>query len=310
MENIGTLDDQEEGGEKEKDKDESEQKREEESIDMFEGEKSKVRREGGGRGRLVRQVATFEPEEIRSPSCCHPPPDLSQVIYSERISVSANSNSSFCERPVLTPCNTLSSRTGFGNQRQRTIESGPAGSTFAGRGSTKSTRSTSSKHLVKQPSAASSSSFAFLHPSTVSSPNGPKVTLVRGISCSLVDIPTYLSSSVELASLTELTELPSLQPLDSEVVNSRCPVSYLQQSKENIRRLRMDIVDRRERKLTPKKTQWTLICIALAFLTTCVTLVGTMLSYTSDYQDRAVARQLASNNISSLPNLLVHQQLS
>ena len=248
------------------------------------------------------------------------------MIYSERISVSANSNSSFCERPVLTPCNTLSSRTGFGNQRQRTIESGPAGSIFAGRGSTKSTRSTSSKHLVifqlilnlfdtpdhqvKQPSAASSSSFAFLHPSTVSSPNGPKVTLVRGISCSLVDIPTYLSSSVELASLTELTELPSLQPLDSEVVNSRCAVSYLQQSKENIRRLRMDIVDRRERKLTPKKTQWTLICIALAFLTTCVTLVGTMLSYTSDYQDRAVARQLASNNISSLPNLLVHQQLS
>ena len=81
MENIGTLDDQEEGGEQEKNNDESEQKREEESIDMFEGEKSKVRREGGGRGRLVRQVATFEPEEIRSPSCCHPPPDLSQVIF-------------------------------------------------------------------------------------------------------------------------------------------------------------------------------------------------------------------------------------
>ena len=78
MENIGTLDDQEEGGEKEKDNDESEQKREEESM---EGEKPKMRREGGGRGRLVRQVATFEPEEIRSPSCCHPPPDLSQVIF-------------------------------------------------------------------------------------------------------------------------------------------------------------------------------------------------------------------------------------
>ena len=157
---------------------------------------------------------------------------------------------------------------------------------------------------MKQPSAASSSSFAFLHPSTVSSPNGAKVTLVRGMSCSLVDIPTYLSSSVELASLTELTELPSLRPLDNKQTNSRCAVSYLQQSKENIRRLRMDIVDRRERKLTPKKTQWTLICIALAFLTTCVTLVGTMLSYTSEYQDRAVARQLASNNISSLPSLV------
>ena len=71
MENIRTL---EEVGEKEND--ESEQRRKEESIDLFEGEMPKVRREGGGRGRLVRQVATFEPEEIRSP-----PSDLSQVIF-------------------------------------------------------------------------------------------------------------------------------------------------------------------------------------------------------------------------------------
>ena len=111
----------------------------------------KGRREGGSRGRLVRQVATFEPEEIRSQ-----PPDPSQVIYSERISVSANSTGSFTERQVLTPCNTLSSRGGgFGNHRQLTIESvagsggaNIAGATFAGRGSTKSSRSTSSKHLV------------------------------------------------------------------------------------------------------------------------------------------------------------------
>ena len=129
----------------------------------------------------------------------------------------------------------------------------------------------------------------------MSSPNGAKVTLVRGMSCSLVDIPTYLSSSVELASLTELTELPSLRPLDNEQANSRCAVSYLQQSKENIRRLRMDIVDRRERKLTPKKTQWTLCCVAIAFLVVCIVLVGTMLSYTSEYQDRAVARNMFYN---------------
>ena len=73
MENIRRL---EEVGEKEKENDESEQRRKEESIDLFEGEMPKVRREGGGRGRLVRQVATFEPEEIRSP-----PSDLSQVIF-------------------------------------------------------------------------------------------------------------------------------------------------------------------------------------------------------------------------------------
>ena len=125
---------------------ESEQRRERETIEEI---GSKVRREGGSRGRLVRQVATFEPEEMRSPSCCYDPPDPSQVIYSERISVSANSSGSFCERPVLTPSNTLSSRSGFGNQRQLTIESAAgSGAAFAGRGSTKSSRSTSSKHLV------------------------------------------------------------------------------------------------------------------------------------------------------------------
>ena len=153
MESIVMVDGEEGGMEKEN---ESEQRRGEGNIEVLEGV-PKVRREGGGvRGRLVRQVATFEPEEIRSPH----PPDPSQVIYSERISVSANSNSSFCERPVLTPCNTLSSRTGFGNHRQRTIESGTgggsiAGATFAGRGSTKSTRSTSSKHLVNSPNLIS-----------------------------------------------------------------------------------------------------------------------------------------------------------
>jgi hypothetical protein len=182
-------------------------------------------------------------------------PDLpGQVVYSERIAVAVSPG-------------------------QRPAEGG------------RSSRS-SSWQLVQQPSAASSTSYTFLHPAT--SPGQPKLTLVRGISCSLVDIPTYLSSSVELANLTGAPP-PAL--------NITPAVSYLQQSRENIRKLRMEIVNQREQKLTPKKTQWTLICIALGFLAACVTLVGTMLSYTSKYQDRAVARQLASNNISSLPGL-------
>ena len=222
------------------------------------------------RGRLVRQVATTEQElpEILG---------LGQVIYSERIAVGPSAPHTPCQRPPP--------------RRQRTVESCPVV------GSAGPSRS-SSRQLVKQPSAASSSSFAFLQ---LSSPGPPKMTLVRGVSCSLVDIPTYLSSSVELASLTEAPTPPPLPPSPPPALPTPTS-SYLQQSKENIRRLRMEIVRSREEKITPKKTQWTLICIALAFLTACVTIVGTMLSYTSDYQDRAVARQLASNNISCLPS--------
>ena len=44
-----------------------------------------------------------------------------------------------------------------------------------------------------------------------------------------------------------------------------------------------------------RRAKCTLLCIALAFLTASVVLVGTMLSYTSDYQDREVARNMFYN---------------
>ena len=72
------VDGEVEGAEKKNDGDQSM----EENIDTFEGGPAEVVGADlrAGRGRLVRQVATVEPEEIRSPSCCHPP-DLSQVIF-------------------------------------------------------------------------------------------------------------------------------------------------------------------------------------------------------------------------------------
>ena len=48
-------------------------------------------------------------------------------------------------------------------------------------------------------------------------------------------------------------------------------------------------------KKPPTKTKWTLFCIAVGFLTVCIVLVGTMLSYTSEYQDREVARNMFYN---------------
>ena len=238
-----------------------------------------------GRGRLVRQEATVEgeAEPVAGQAIS------GQLIFSERIAVPSPGPPG-PPVPYPGPPGPLVPHPAP-PRRQQTVESCPAARAPGCPGQATSSRTSSRHQLVTQPSAASSSSFAFLHPS--SSPSNPKVTLVRGVSCSLVDIPTYLSSGVELASLSEV---PSLATAPA--------ASYLVQSKENIRRLRLDIVRRRELKLTPKKTQWTLICIAVGFLTTCVTLVGTMLSYTSDYQDRAVLRQLAINNISSLATLV------
>ena len=74
MENIVMVDGEVEGAEKKNDQSMEE--------NTFEGGPAEVVGADlrAGRGRLVRQVATVEPEEIRSPSCCHPP-DLSQVIF-------------------------------------------------------------------------------------------------------------------------------------------------------------------------------------------------------------------------------------
>jgi hypothetical protein len=41
-----------------------------------------------------------------------------------------------------------------------------------------------------------------------------------------------------------------------------------------------------------ERSQWTVMCVALGFFGSCLILVGGMLSFTSDYQDRAIARML------------------
>lgn len=93
-----------------------------------------------------------------------------------------------------------------------------------------------------------------------------RVTLIRGESCSLVDIPTYLGSSVELGQLGSLRN-PPIQL----VFASTRP------------RLRIDLTKKKPEK-SAKKTQWTVLCVAVAMMTMCVMLVGTMLSITSEYQ--------------------------
>lgn len=97
-------------------------------------------------------------------------------------------------------------------------------------------------------------------------------------SCSLVDIPTYLCYPVQLATVT--IDTPR-QKIVTKALPTRLP-----RHPGHIKRLK---------KLPAKKTQWTLCCVAIAFLVVCIVLVGTMLSYTSEYQDRAVARNMFYN---------------
>ena len=87
-----------------------------------------------------------------------------------------------------------------------------------------------------------------------------------------MDIPTYLCYPVKLATVT----YDSTNTTNTTV---KAPSKAL--------------------KKAPTKTKWTLFCIAMGFLTVCIVLVGTMLSYTSAYQDREVARNMFYNVVNT-----------
>lgn len=54
-------------------------------------------------------------------------------------------------------------------------------------------------------------------------------------------------------------------------------------------RLQLDLTKRNAK--STRKTKWTILCVGLTLLTMCVTLVGTMLSIGSQYQNLMVARK-------------------
>ena len=108
------------------------------------------------------------------------------------------------------------------------------------------------------------------------SSSGKKVTLVRGSSLSLVDLPTFLPTSVRLGKLASISHLIQNIPIHKQ----------LQQRREGRSGLAMSD------KTMGKKSQWTVMCVALGFFSSCLILVGCMLSITSEYQDQAIARML------------------
>ena len=106
------------------------------------------------------------------------------------------------------------------------------------------------------------------------------ITLVRGASCSLVDIPTYLgpTSSIGIAG-------------KSGVTTTTVPISALAPRPPRPR-LQLDLTKKNYSAKSTRKTKWTILCVGLTLLTMCVTLVGTMLSIGSQYeQNLHVARK-------------------
>ena len=96
------------------------------------------------------------------------------------------------------------------------------------------------------------------------------ITLVRGTSCSLVDIPTYLGpASVGIAG-------------KSGVTTTTVPISALAPRPPRPR-LQLDLTKKNYSAKSTRKTKWTILCVGLTLLTMCVTLVGTMLSIGSQY---------------------------
>jgi hypothetical protein len=101
-----------------------------------------------------------------------------------------------------------------------------------------------------------------------------------------VDIPTYLVSSVELATRPP-TAAAAASGAGSHIIFNQPPPRP---------RLRIDLTKKKPDKAASggRRTQWTVLCVAVTMMTMCVTLVGTMLSVGSEYQNNKVALSFAA----------------
>ena len=112
------------------------------------------------------------------------------------------------------------------------------------------------------------------------------LTVVRGLTHSLLDLPTFLSSaSVSLGSVHSIPSQrnsPPPPPPHYACLSDRLKDYQLPSNSKHATNAR--------------RSQWTIMCVAFAFFCTCLGLVGTMLSVTSDYQDQAIIQMLHQIN--------------
>ena len=109
--------------------------------------------------------------------------------------------------------------------------------------------------------------------------------LVRGSSCSLVDIPTYLSPAGPVAGPPDLGDVSSALARTFPLVTGPV-VRPGEASASAVKQQQLDLAN------TSRKSQWAIFCVALVFLAMCTTLVGAMLSFGTRYQDRLMADRL------------------
>ena len=99
-----------------------------------------------------------------------------------------------------------------------------------------------------------------------------------------MDIPTFISQSVTLCSIVETTGERDTGPSDQTQVN--CKEKHFKLARQQ----------REARK--EKKRQWTIMCVAFGFFSSCLVLVGVMLSITSEYQvEQAPAAAVFTNTV-------------
>jgi len=159
--------------------------------------------------------------------------------------------------------------------------------------------------LVRQFATSSSPSPPLL-PSSTRDGGGSKrgATLVRGSSTSLVELPTFLDPwPVEVAkasvpkigshrlprlALTNMglrIKISSHPPNANNHIQNQEPV--YSSLKDRLRDYQLPGGDKKEAR--SRRSQWTVMCVAIAFFATCLILVGAMLSITSEYQDQALS---------------------
>jgi hypothetical protein len=162
----------------------------------------------------------------------------------------------------------------------------------------KTSESAPSRHLPRQFSNASAYSAYCGMPSSYSHQG---ITLVRGASCSLVDIPTYLGPSLTGVEVAQICDVSFRTAAAVPALSSTSAVAGVLPAAAGADALRKPLRPRLQLDLTRKtnstakttsarKTQWTVLCVSLTLLTLAVTLVGTMLSVGSKYQDKHAPR--------------------
>ena len=126
------------------------------------------------------------------------------------------------------------------------------------------------------------------------------ISLVRGSSSSLIELPTFLTRPVKLGHLQQLSHLDQHGETNEHPCQHKHCHLHIQEDQYHTETLSERLANYQLKgkrdPLTEKRSQYTVIFVALGFFTTCLLMVAIMLSFTSDYQDMVIARVINTSN--------------